>query len=608
MRVVSPTAAAIGEAVRDARAAWGPAQTLLFAAAVGGVLVPFAVDDPLTVSAFAGTLYLAVAAVGLAVPVGLGGMPVLSQGAFFGVGAVAAALLRVHGDWPPLAAALIGSVAAALVALLIGAGLGRLRAAFIAVGTWIAAWLIARAFVEFPDLAGGAEGLVVTRGDLAGIALTPTAHYELALALVVLAALAFSALARGAPGEALAALRERPAAASTLGVPALRLRAAAFGIAGALAGLAGGFAVQLEGIADPAAYAPFLSFTLFVAVVLGGARTASGAVAGTLAVSLIFWSADRIADYADIATGRLDALFGAVLLLAVLAIESESMLPDVYGRLRRARPPEALSPAGETPEPVRPATLRAVGLHKQFGGDVAVEALDLELSGGGVTALVGPNGSGKTTALRLLAGTLPPDAGRITLDAMVLPAGGQRERAVRGIVRTLQATAVFGDRTVLENVLVGAGLRGRHGGVLRTLSATPKARRETDERRARALAALAEVGLDGAAGRRVSELSGAEQRLVMLAAALATRPRVLLIDEPSAGASPADVQRVAGVLRSLATRGLAVLVVEHNLRLVRRVADRVIVLDAGRAIASGTPDEVAADPAVRLAYLGRRGL
>ena len=174
-------------------------------------------------------------------------------------------------------------------------------------------------------------------------------------------------------------------------------------------------------------------------------------------------------------------------------------------------------------------------------------------------------------------------------------------------MRTLQATSVFAESTALENVLAGAGVVRRYGGPLRTLLATPLARRETAESKARARAILDDVGLGAAADTPAGELSGADQRVLMIAAALAAGPRVLLLDEPSAGAAPAELARLAELIRRLRDRGLALLVVEHNLRLVRSVANRVVVLDAGATIADGSADEVAADAGVRAAYLGRRG-
>ena len=178
---------------------------------------------------------------------------------------------------------------------------------------------------------------------------------------------------------------------------------------------------------------------------------------------------------------------------------------------------------------------------------------------------------------------------------------------LQGVVGTQQATAVFPELTALQNTLVGAGLRLEHDGPFRTVFRTPKAR--VDERLAeqKALGALDLVGLHEP-DRPASELTAHEQRLLMIASALATEPRVLLLDEPAAGGSAAELDRLAELLHELRASGLALLVIEHNLRFVRRVADLVTVLEAGRRIASGTLAEVASDDAVKMAYLGRQKL
>jgi ABC-type branched-subunit amino acid transport system ATPase component len=299
-------------------------------------------------------------------------------------------------------------------------------------------------------------------------------------------------------------------------------------------------------------------------------------------------------------------MLSALLLLSVLAIGSEGAVPAVTARLRRAKRAEAPAAAEST---VRaPASLAARGLEKRFGGLVAVRDLDVELKSERALALIGPNGSGKTTALRLLAGALDADGGAVLLDGRELGDAPASQRVRLGVVRTLQANAVFPGLTALENALVGASLRRRFGGPLRSLFATPKARAEARETRARALAALRVVGLEGHAQALAETMTGPEQRLLMLASALATEPRVLLLDEPSAGSSSADLERLARILVQLRADGFAVLAVEHDLRLVRRVADEVVVLHAGAPLASGTAEEIARDPAVRAAYLGRHQL
>jgi ABC-type branched-subunit amino acid transport system ATPase component len=250
--------------------------------------------------------------------------------------------------------------------------------------------------------------------------------------------------------------------------------------------------------------------------------------------------------------------------------------------------------------------LEARGTAKRFGGVDALDGFDLELEPGTVVALVGPNGSGKTTALRVLAGTMRADAGAVVLDGVDVTAEPPARRARRGLVRTLQSNGVFPELTALENAVVGASLRGRHRGALRALLATPNARRDAEAVRSRALGALRVVGLEGRRDDTAETLTTAEQRLLMVASALATEPTVLLLDEPSAGAGASDLDRLERVLGELRGRGLTVLVVEHNLGLVRAIAQEVVVLDAGRRLASGSPDDVARDAAVREAYFGRR--
>lgn len=608
MTAVAPTlartAGALREAGRDARRAWGVGAGLALAAFTLAALAPLVLPGSVRLDGLAQTGYLAVAAVGLGFVVGIGGMPSLAQGAFVGVGAVAAGHLVGWGA-PAVVSALLGALVAGCGGLVVGAGVVRFRSVYVVAATWIATWIFAFALEGLPSLSGGARGLTVSPGALAGFEPTATLHYELALVLVALVLLAHRTLAHSSFGLCLRAAGRRPAAAVALGVRPARLRLVAFAGGAAVAGLAGGFAVQLDGVVDTEAYGGLLSFTLLVAVLVGGAASALGPVVGVLAVGSLSLVADAIARLTGTESARFSPMLAALLLLSVLAMGSEGIVPALASKLRRAAPRDA---EVDTPPQPRPASVTARGLEKRFGALVAVRDLDLELSSERVAALIGPNGSGKTTALRILAGTLMPEAGTVSLDGRELRSAPASERVQLGLVRTLQSTAVFGDLTALQNALVGASLRRRYGGPVRTLFATPKARAEAREARARALAALAAVGLQDRAGELAATLSGSEQRLLMLASALATDPRVLLLDEPSAGASSADLDRLALVLGRLRAEGFAVLAVEHNLRLVRRIADEVVVLNAGAPLARGAPDEVAGDPAVRAAYLGRQHL
>jgi branched-chain amino acid transport system permease protein len=411
----------------------------------------------------------------------------------------------------------------------------------------------------------------------------------------------------------LAAAREQAPAARGLGVPVARFRLGVFTASAAIAGVAGALAVELAQVADPSSYGPVLSFKLFVAVILGGAAAPLGPVAGLLVISAFSNAAEQIGALRGLPPGRLEEMLTGYGMLLVLALGGAGLFPLADRLWRRhgrrgtqGRPRDDTYEEPRLPRDARP--LAARGLGKRYESLVALEGLDLDLEPGSVHALIGPNGSGKTTALRALAGELAPDSGELRLGDEPLTGTTQRERVLQGIVGTEQTTAVFPELSVLDNALVGAGLRRRRGGAFRTLFRTPKARAEEAEARRRALGALRLVGLAGESDRNASELSAHQQRLLMLASALATEPRVLLLDEPAAGASSTELDGLVGLLDELRTRGLALLLIEHNLHFVRRVADVVTVLEAGRRIASGTLTEIAASEAVQRAYLGRHRL
>lgn len=568
---------AFADAYRELRASWRRRWTIASASFAIAALAPLAFGEARTAD-LADGLYLACAAVGLAFTVGIAGLPSLAQGAFVAIGAVVGAHLLAAGVPTPLAA-LAGGVGGGLAAWVVGYAFARLPRAGFAAATWIVAWLVAFALQSITWFLGGSQGIVVSDGP------TAVQHYELALVLTGLAALGYVALARSPIGLRLAAAREREPAAMALGVPVLRLRAAAVAASGTVAGTAGALTVQLAGVGDPSQYGPFLSFRLFVVVLVGGALSPLGPPAGMLVLGVLSLAADAIGRLENIAAARAHTLLAAIMLLGIVSLGWEGIVRPERGRRRGA--------LGAGPGRMQPATLEAAGLRKSFESIDAADDVTLAVEPGKITALVGPNGSGKTTVLRMLAGTIAPDAGTIGA-----PSGT--------VARTLQSTAVFPTLTPLEHILVASARHRRRGGLIRSLLATPQARAEEGAyvEYARGLLDRFAIPYDVPAG----ELPVSDQRALMLASAYATGASVLLVDEPTAGASVAEAARMAELLRSLRAEGLALLVVEHNLGVVRSLADRIVVLDAGRVIADGTPDAIAADEAVRAAYLGRHAL
>lgn len=244
------------------------------------------------------------------------------------------------------------------------------------------------------------------------------------------------------------------------------------------------------------------------------------------------------------------------------------------------------------------------GVTKRYGGLVAVDDVNLDVPVGQVTSVVGPNGAGKSTLFSVIGGQQRPDAGEVRWRDGDLARARPERRAKMGVTRTFQTSRLIPGFTVLENVMVGCHVRGRSWFVEDILG-SPRRQAEDARFRARSLECLELVGLAGRAAERSDTLAYGHRRLVEIARALAPEPAMLLLDEPAAGLHTHEADELGDLLIRLSRdHGLGVLLVEHNMGLVMRISAQVAVLDFGRLIACGTPQEVAADPGVREAYLG----
>jgi branched-chain amino acid transport system ATP-binding protein len=243
------------------------------------------------------------------------------------------------------------------------------------------------------------------------------------------------------------------------------------------------------------------------------------------------------------------------------------------------------------------------GLSRRFGGIYAVREVRLHVEQGELRGVLGPNGAGKSTLFHLIAGHLRPDSGSVRLRGGAIDRLGPAQRAEAGIAIVYQNDRIFRGMTLRENVMVGAHCRARHGFFAAALR-TPAYRREERELGAIADQVLDEVGLGSLADRFADSLPLGQQRSLQVARALAAAPSVLLLDEPASGLRAAERQRFAATIQKLRSRGVAILLIEHDVGLVTSLADRITVLDLGKVIAEGTPSEIRANPEVIAAYLG----
>ncbi|MEP7207371.1 MAG: ATP-binding cassette domain-containing protein [Casimicrobiaceae bacterium] len=532
--------------------------------------------------------------VGLNVLIGLTGQVSFGHVGFYALGAYVTGILTTTMGWSfwwtlPVAALLTGAIGA-----LLGMVALRVSGPYLAMITIAFGFVVEYGIVEWQGLTGGQNGLM----NIPYPAWGPWSPGErgvsfAAIALMGLALALYDRLARSGWGLAMRAVRDSEIAAGSVAVNPLAVRTLAFVISAVLAGLAGSFFAVATTFITPSTFPFFQSILFVLVVIIGGAGRMYGPVVGAVVVIGLPELLSGLAEYRVL-------MFG-ILLLAVLLF-APGGITGAFAR--RFRPGAEDAPTRAASAPLLPAsadashTLVVEGLGISFGGLQAVAGLSFHVEPGKVTSIIGPNGAGKTTVLNMLCGFYRPQTGTVRLGAAEV-AGQPAHRIARaGIARTFQTPQLFDGMTVLENLLV-SGQRGRLGSPLSVLAS---ARDSREAQRARAL--LHYVGYQGSTLRLAGDLAHIDRRLLEIARALALRPRVLMLDEPAAGLNLSDKEQLAALLRKIADTGLAVVLIEHDMNLVMGISDHIVVLDAGKRLAQGRPDEVRGDPAVIEAYLG----
>ncbi|WP_448615873.1 branched-chain amino acid ABC transporter ATP-binding protein/permease [Modestobacter sp. URMC 112] len=531
----------------------------------------------------------------------------LGQAGFAALGAFAGAGLGPSpddvGDVPALLVAIvIGMAVGALAAVVLGLPTMHLRGVFLAIATLGFAEAV-RIVLLNSEWTGGAQGLSVPRVLTVGMAWT-------ALAVV---AYWFWRMGRSRFGRALEAIREDELAARAMGVDVGRHRLAAFVTAGAVAGLYGVLFAYYVRLIAPNDFDFVAAVDGLVTAVVGGSTMVLGPLLGSGFQTMV----PEVQRAVGVEAGWIRPFLAGLLLLVVILFLPgglASLLPRRRTRMPASAGPAAVGERSAEGDPAphlagrrHPAAGETVvalaGLGKEYGGVHAVRGVDLEVRGGEVVGLIGPNGAGKTTLVNMISGLVPPSSGSATVLGTTVGRTPVHRMAAAGVSRTFQHSKLFNRLSALENVLVGAHLVSRPT-FLRRLLWLPSARRDEQAALERAAGCLARVGLGDLATVRASSLSYGDQRRLEIARALASDPSLLILDEPAAGMNHVEAARLSTLITSLAADGLTILFIEHNVGMVLETCTRVVVMDFGQVIASGAPQEIAADPAVIEAYLG----
>lgn len=616
--------------------------------------VPLLVTNPYALGLLTLLAIYGILLIGLDVTVGYLGQVNLAHVAFLGLGAYTAGILVTRfglGMLPALAAAtLVGLVTGGLLAL----PSLRLEGPQFALATLSFAALSTTALNELEALTGGAQGLSLTRPPILGFTLTPPSFYWLCMALLAIVWMLMRNLLASHWGRAFEALRDSPIATDAMGVGTYAHKVAAFALGSSLGGLAGGLYAFNFQYLQPQSFTYDLMIILLLGVVLGGRKSLWGAFVGASVIVLLpnllsnrilfqiftglgfalalaagirglakgtsrpFRALSPVVAMGVLVMGGLlventedwrKAIFALMLFSVVVGLPEGLMgfLSQFLARLFRVPPARLPDPSAlDRVLPARPTDgsplLVLEDLRRHFGGVKAVDGLSMTLRSGAIHGLIGPNGSGKSTVVNVISGLYTPTSGQVLLRGEPLPAGSLYQVSRSGVARTFQNLQLFAELTALENVLVA--LRGAYRRPLPVVM-LGLAQREEREAEAHALALLELIGLRHEALTPAKDLTYGAQRFLEIARALARRPEVLILDEPAAGLAHPDVLVQMEIIKRVQERGVSIILIEHHMDVVSELCHTVTVMDGGKVIAEGTPEEIKRDPRVVEAYLGQ---
>jgi branched-chain amino acid transport system ATP-binding protein len=545
--------------------------------------------------------------IGLNILIGLSGQVSIGHAGFFAIGAYSGSLLMTKLHWNFWLAMLIAIIAATGTGIGLAAPALRVKGPHLAMVTIAFGIIVERILIEWVDVTGGFGGLFnIPKPTLFGLQPPLRDVVLLAWGVTIFATLSLANLKNSRWGRAFQAVRDDEIAATALGLNPLKVRLMAFAVSAAFTGIGGMFFAAVVGFISPDSFTFHRSILFLLVIILGGLGTVAGPLVGAIVLVMSPEWLNQFADYQLLVFG--------ILLLLTLWLTPEGIVHFFLKYLQRVPPvyPPEL-PREELPIVLLnhhdASTLAVQNARVYFGGIKALDDVDFAANAGRVTAIIGPNGAGKTTLLNLLTGLYPVQGGSIFLGSHNLTQKNTQERVNQGIGRTFQTTRLFPSLSVLDNLRVAhsGGELGAIGGAILGWLLHPAALNNQSllkKRDQSCLELLGFVGYRGNVHTRSDQLSFGDRRLVEIARALATNPRVLLLDEPVAGLGQQQRDWIAQLLCRLAKAGLTIIPIEHDMNFVMQISDEIVVLNDGKVICTGTPTTVQQDPQVLAAYLG----
>ncbi|MBV8927286.1 MAG: branched-chain amino acid ABC transporter ATP-binding protein/permease [Bradyrhizobium sp.] len=539
---------------------------------------------------------------GLNLVVGFAGHLAIGYVALLTLGAYTTSVLVAGNVMPPVpvfAALPIAAVVGAIFGVIVGLPALRLRTFYFAMSTLGFATIVTQIALAWQSVTGGGVG--IAGPEFPAPFNTAWGFYFLCVGIAAFTTWLSANVARSRFGRALIAVRDAEVAAEATGISKPKMLIAIFLLAGACAAVAGGLFASLQTYITPDAFTFDLSVLFFIAILIGGRGSIMGPMLGTIILTILPEIAAPLAAWSTF-------LYAVLLLLIVLVMPGGiAALLDFRSRRplasNRAIVPRPAALAGIVRRSRGDKALALRGIALSFGNVKAIDGLDLDVAPGQIHGLIGPNGSGKTTTLNVISGYYAAKGGTMTLRADALPPGMPALRARHGIARTFQTPRVVGEATVLQNVMIGGTVEGR-ASFVEALLALPRNARDERMLAAKARALLGVVGLEGLADVRADRLQHSELRFIEIARALMLDPDFLLLDEPAAGLSGDEIDRLAELIKAVSARGTGILLVEHHADLIFDICHQITVLNLGRILAAGTPGEIRVHKEVVSAYLG----